>query len=215
MRLTTVLAACLMVVIQGAGASPAERRGATGRPPNDSKVLTAAPDVVRTIIYDTGFNAGFAPDVGNRAVGNAFLDTKGLPFITGMITMLTLFPERSGIQSFTAWSLPNSMGTAMALAPFQQANFVAGQFNVVTLATPIPTLPNFIVTFIGAFNGPPGLLGLDSMSNLSRGFHAVQGDYVAPDLVGVASIPNRNAMLRITGNLLFIPVELMTFEIRD
>jgi hypothetical protein len=211
-RVAAALAATSLAVLASAG----ERPGASSRVPHPVKVPPAAPRATDYIRYDTGFNAGFAPDFGNRAVGNMFLDTKVFPFTTGMLTMVTLFPQRSGIQSFTAWHLPNSMGTAQVLPPgFQQANLMAGQFNQVTLTQPITTPWNFLVTFIGVYNGPDGLVGLDSMSYLNLGYHAVQGDYMAPNLVNVTPIPNRNAMLRIAGTLLFIPVELMTFEIQD
>ena len=216
MARTTLRLALSAVLVASGAASPQERPGASSRVPQAVRV-PPAPQLIDFIQYDTGFNAGFAPDFGNRAVGNRFLDTKVFPFVSaGQLTMITLFPQRSGIQSFTAWTLPNSMGTAMMLEPgFQNANFMAGQFNQVTLTQPIITPGNFIVTFIGAFNGPDGLLGLDSMAHLNLGYHAVQGDYVAPNLVNVTPIPNRNAMLRIAGTLLFVPVELMTFEIQD
>ena len=211
------LAAALIVLVSALPAFGDQRPGAEKRTPHPVTALPQTPRVVDFIQYDTGVNVGFPPDSGNQVVGNMFLDTKVFPFESGgQITMITLFPQQSGIQSFTAWSLPNSMGTAMALPPgFQQGNFMAGQFNVVTLTTPITIPRNFLVTFLGVYNGPPGLVGLDSMAHLDLGHHAVRGTYMAPNLVNVVPIANRNAMLRIAGPLLFIPVELMTFEIQD
>lgn len=51
------------------------------------------------------------------------------------------------------------------------------------------------------------------MATMGQGYHAVQAFYAAGMLNNIEVVPNRNAILRMTGDILF-PVELLDFEIR-
>ena len=56
---------------------------------------------------------------------------------------------------------------------------------------------------------------MDDMTNLGQGFHAFQGTYMFPNqMINFAVVPNRNAMLRVAGDLL-TPVELMDFKVQQ
>lgn len=212
-------AVCLVVVVgQSASLSSAEN-SRPGKRPN-AQTLQAKPgpgiQVVGTITYDTGVNAGFPPDTGAIIIGNRFNSALGGPLLmTGMVTMWEIFPQNSGAQSFTFWGPPSTMNTAMLLTPYFMANLMANVFNQVTLPAPgVTTGPDFLVTFFGFFsNTPPGLCGLDSNPVNGQGFHALQGNYVAPNMTMIAPIAGRNAMMRVTGDIL-TPVELMNFKIQ-
>ena len=175
---------------------------------------TRSPDVVGTVTYDTGLNAGFPPDTGAIVVGNRFNSALGGPLLmTGAVTMATIFPQNSGNNSFTFFGPPNSAGVATQIGAIQVANLMAGVFSAVTLPTPIPVGPDFLGAFYGIFGGTPGLVGLDSNSTLGQGFHAFQATTMLPQITMFAPIAARNAMYRVTGDLL-TPVELMNFELQ-
>ena len=221
MKKSALLAACLMVmgpVLYTAGAADG---GRGTRKALDVRVVPPTPDVVGTVTYDTSVNAGFHPDDPNganlnRCVGNRFNSALGGPLLNpGMVTMLTVFPANSGAQSVSVAGPPNTMGTAAVLA-FVAGNIMANQFNAVTIA-PVSVTADFIGWFLGTFNQTQaaGLLGMSDMQNAGQGYHAVQGFYVSGMGIStmVVTVPNRNAMLRATGNIL-VPVELMEFKIQ-
>lgn len=220
MKKTALTAACLMVlgsipVAQAAESGRANARKAT------SRVVGAVPEVLTTIVYDTGINAGFHPDVPagspnlNRTVGNRFNSFLGGPLVmTGMVSMLTVFPANGGAQSVSIASAPTPGNTAMVL-DYINANMVANQFNAVNVAPPVTVGPDFLGIFLGAFTAtqPAGLLGMSDMQTMAQGYHAFQAFYVAGGLqTMIEVVPNRNAMLRATGDPL--PVELIDFKIQ-
>jgi hypothetical protein len=204
----------LLALAGALGAEAQETVARRRKPP-----LPAAPlgEVVsQNIRYDTGVNAGFPTDVGLTVVGNRFNSGLGDTFLrVTHVTRLTLFPQNDGVQSFSFWLPPNSMGvSAPAPAGFMNANLVGGAFNQVVVSPEAVNGPDFILTFIGAFDGSPaGLLGLDAMATMDQGFHGVSGMYVAPNLTMVQPIPGRNAMLRVSGEFLIVPVELVNFRV--
>jgi hypothetical protein len=197
-----------------AGASE-QRKARQGEPSLPSRVVSATDNVIGTITYDTGTNFAFQPKAGTTIPGNRFDSALGGPLKTGMVTMFTVFPGLTANQSFTFWGPPNSLNSAMTIAPFMMANIVGSQFNAVTLAAPVDTGPSFLVTLFGQLIAPPGsnLLGMDDMTINGQGFHAIIGTTMLPNLTMVAPIPNRNALLRVSGSIL-TPVELMDFEVR-
>ncbi|MET0552888.1 MAG: hypothetical protein ABW221_07620 [Vicinamibacteria bacterium] len=197
---------------------------AEGRRPNAKqgtvKVLSGqalgGPNQV-TITYDTGTNIGFYPDaVGgnvNRVIGNRFNSQLGQPLLmTGMLSMLTVFPANNGTQSVSIGGTPNTMGTATVI-DYIAANLMASTFNQVTF--PAVTVPaDFVGVFIGTFGAsqPAGLLGMSDMAVNGQGYHAVDGFYLGGNQTMLAPIANRNAMIRASGDPL--PVELMDFKIQ-
>jgi hypothetical protein len=215
---TALVAACLMMV--GTALSAAE-----GGRPNAKKGTVqvfapgqslGGPNQV-TITYDNGTNIGFYPDATtgnlNRVVGNRFNSQLGQPLLmTGMLSMLTVFPAASGAQSVSIGGTPSTMGTAMVL-DYINAPMMAGVFNVVTFpAVAVPA--DFIGVFIGTFGASQaaGLLGMSDMAVLGQGYHAVDGFYAAGNQTMLAPIANRNGMIRASGDPL--PVELMDFKIQ-
>lgn len=184
------------------------------------KVVPRTPQLVGTITYDTGVNAGFHPDsvAGNlnRFVGNRFNSALGGPLlVTGMASMLTVFPANDGDQSVSIASAPTTMNTAMVLE-FLNANLMANLFNAITFTPGVTVGPDFLGLFIGVFaaSQPAGLLGMSDMQTMGQGYHAIEGFYFGSALATmIQPVPNRNAMLRATVDIL-VPVELMDFKIQ-
>jgi hypothetical protein len=215
---TAVVAVGMAVVsVCGPIAGADERPGSATRRVQ-ARIVPAAPQVVGTVTYDTAVNAGFHPDSANpaqnRIVGNRFNSALGGPLLmTGMVSFLTVFPANTGPQSVSLIAPPTTMGTAMVL-DFVTANLIAGQFNSV----PFPAVavgPDFLGMFLGTFGTAhaAGLLGMSDMATMGQGYHAVQAFYLAQMVASIEVVPNRNAMLRATGDIL-VPVELMEFEVR-
>jgi len=196
----------------------AERPGSASRTAK-ARIVPAAPQVFGTVTYDTGTNVGFHPDdpnpALNRVVGNRFNSALGGPLLaTGMVSFLTVFPANSGPQSVSIVLPPDSMNSAMVL-DFVTAPLVANQFNSVPFVPPVGVGPDFLGLFLGRFGTfhPAGLLGMSDMATMGQGYHAVQGFYRAQMTTMLEGIPNRNGLLRATGNIL-VPVELMEFRIQ-
>jgi hypothetical protein len=195
----------------------AERPGRGSRTAK-ARIVPAVPEIVGTITYDTGVNVGFHPDspmaAQNRVVGNRFDSHLGEPLLmTGMVSFITVFPANNGPQSVSIALPPNTMNTAMVL-DFVNAPMMAGAFNQVPFVPPITVGPDFLATFLGTFGTfhAAGLLGMSDMATMGQGYHAVQAFYFAGMATMIEVVPSRNAMLRVTGNLLF-PVELLDFRI--
>jgi hypothetical protein len=195
-----------------------ERPGAAARRA-EARIVPAAPQVVGTVTYDTATNVGFHPDTPNapkhRVVGNRFNSALGGPLLaTGMVSFLTVFPANNGPQSASIALPPNASGTAMVL-DFVTAPLVAGQFNQVPFVPPVTVGPDFLGMFLGTFGTfhAAGLLGMSDMATMGQGYHAVQAFYIGQMVSTIEVVPNRNAMLRATGNIL-MPVELMEFRIQ-
>jgi hypothetical protein len=201
-------------------ADAAEGGRRNSRKATEVRIVPPAPELIGTVTYDTGVNAGFHPDatVGNlnRCVGNRFNTALGGPLLaTGMVSMLTVFPANNGTQSISIATAPNAGGTAMVL-DFLAANMMANQFNAVTIAPAVAVTSDFVGFFLGLFGAtqPAGLIGMSDMQNLGQGYHAVEGFYFGSALATmVTPVANRNAMLRVTGDIL-VPVELMDFKIQ-
>jgi hypothetical protein len=190
----------------------APRRKRPARQPLAARAVPASPLGTTTVAYDTGVAVEFPTDVGDQVVGNRFNTRLGGPLAaTNRVTRVTLFPQISGVQSFSFALPPDSMGVA-PLIEYHSATFMAMQFQSVALSMEVVLPPDFVVTFIGQFGGDPGLVALDDMSAFGQGFHALRGTYASANLINVTPIPSRNALLRVTGPTL--PVELMDFKIR-
>ena len=222
MKKTAWLALSLMVAgpaLSVADAAETVRRGA--RRSTNVKVVPPTPEVFGTVTYDTGTNAGFHPDAPpgalnlNRVVGNRFNTALGGPLlISGMLTMLTVFPASGGGQSISVATPPNTMGTANVLY-FVNVPMVAGAFNQVTFPA-VDVMADFVGFFLGAFGAsqPAGLLGMSDMQANGQGYHAVEGFYYGGMLATmVTPVATRNGMMRATGDIL-VPVELMDFKIQ-
>jgi hypothetical protein len=186
------------------------------RKPAASATVVGGPPAGNFIAYDTGSNAGFPPDVGLKAVGNRFNTIEGYGLQShNAVTRVTIFPQNDGVQSISFWAAPNSMNSAMALpVGWLSAPLMGGVFNQIVISPEAIVPADFIVTFIGAIGGTPGLLGLDvNMTAMAQGFHAVQGYYsTSGNLTMIQAIPGRNAMLRLRGDF-YLPVELLEFRI--
>jgi hypothetical protein len=217
---TALVAACLMMVGPALSVAGAAEGGRPNAKKGTVRVFApgqslGGPNQV-TITYDTGTNIGFYPDATggnvNRVVGNRFNSQLMQPLMTGLLTMLTVFPANAGTQSVSIGGTPNTMGTAVVL-DYIAANLMAGTFNQVTFpAVSVPA--DFIGVFIGTFGAsqPAGLLGMSDMAVNGQGYHAVDGFYLGGNQTMLAPIANRNAMIRASGDPL--PVELMDFKIQ-
>jgi hypothetical protein len=219
---TAFVAACLMMVGPALTVADAAQSGRPNARKAEAKVLADASQfVVGTVQYDTGTNAGFHPDGANggnlnRTVGNRFNSALGGPLLAaGTVTMLTVFPANGGTQSVSIGSAPSTMGTVMVF-DYLTANLMAGQFNAITVAPAVNVTADFVGLFLGAFGTTQaaGLLGMSDMATMGQGYHALEGFYLS-GMIGTMfqTVPNRNAMLRATGNIL-TPVELMDFKIQ-
>jgi hypothetical protein len=189
----------------------------------EARVVPDEPQVLGTITYDTGVNAGFHPDVPagspnlNRTVGNRFNSALGGPLIaTGMVTMLTTFPANSGVQSLSIAGPPTPANTALVL-DFFTANLMANVFNAVTVTPAVTVGPDFLGIFLGVFGGTQAngnLIGMSDMQVNGQNYHAFQAFYGGLSMqTMIEVVANRNAMLRATGDVL-VPVELMDFKIQ-
>jgi hypothetical protein len=184
-----------------------------------AKIVPRTPLVVGTITYDTGVNAGFHPDAPvagqNRFVGNRFNSALGAPLLmTGMVSMLTAYPAQDGVQSVSIATAPTTMDTAMVIV-FLNAPMMGHQFNSVTFSPNVTVGPDFLGLFLGAFSvhQPAGLVGMSDMGTKGQGYHAIEGFYDRGLATMIQPVPGRNAMLRVTVDIL-VPVELMDFEVR-
>jgi hypothetical protein len=219
MKKLTLIAAGLLVATSVSSRVDSAERPRRGEKRSRVRVVRV-PDVISTIQYDTGVNAGFHPDGMNgtnlnRIVGNRFNTLLGGPLVkTNMVTMITVFPANNGIQSVTIAAAPTTMNTAMVL-DFLNGSLVAHTFNVIDVDPPVVVGPDFIGFFMGAFgaNQGNGLLGMSDMATMGQGYHAVQAFYVPPlRATMIEVVPSRNAMLRVTID--YLPVELMDFKIQ-
>jgi hypothetical protein len=219
---TALVAASLMMVGPALTVANAAQGGRPNARKAEVKYLTESPElVVGTVQYDTGTNAGFHPDGANgtnlnRVVGNRFNSALGGPLLAaGTVTMLTVFPANNGTQSVSIGSAPSTMNTVMVF-DYITANMMAAQFNVVTVAPAVSVTADFVGLFLGTFGSTQaaGLLGMSDMATMGQGYHALEGFYLS-GMVGTMfqTVPNRNAMLRASGNIL-TPVELMDFKIQ-
>jgi hypothetical protein len=197
----------------------AERSGRKARR-TDAWTVPVAAEVVGTITYDTGINAGFHPDVPagstnlNRVVGNRFNSYLGGPLLmTNMVTRITVFPANDGVQSVSTAATPTTMNTAMVL-DYLAANLMANQFNAIVVNPGVTVGPDFLGFFIGTFgvSQPGGLIGMSDMATMGQGYHAVQGFYANNLATMIEVVPTRNAMLRVRVDIL--PVELIDFKIQ-
>jgi hypothetical protein len=212
----------LGLLLTGAPASTIGAAERSVRTPRTTHATTVPPTAqpIGTITYDTGINVGFHPDAIagspnlNRIVGNRFNSVLGGPLLmTNMVHHITVFPANDGVQSVSFATAPTTMDTAMVL-DYLAADLMANQFNALAVTPSITVGPDFLGFFLGTFSAsqPAGLLGMSDMATMGQGYHAVQGFYwqgMVATMIQV--IPNRNAMLRVTIDL--IPVELMGFEI--
>lgn len=223
MKKTAFAAVCLMIVGPALSVAQAAQRTRPDRS-RKAQVKVVSGDqhfVVGPAIYDTGVNAGFHPDVPagspnvNRIVGNRFNSALGQPLLmTGMLTMLTVFPAGTGYQSVSVGGTPNTMGSA-AVLDFQAASVMAGVFNQITLTAPVTVPADFVAVFVGTFDGTDtaGLLGMSDMQQDGQGYHALEGFYNGGNQTMLTPVANRNAMIRAVGDIL-TPVELMDFKIQ-
>ena len=222
MRKAALAVLALLVAGWGTVATTAERQG-RGKRTGEARVSRMAmePNVIGTIQYDTGVNAGFHPDgqLGgnlNRVVGNRFNTALGGPLLfANRVFTLTVFPANSGVQSVSVASGPNSMGTAMVI-DYLAVNLMANQFNEIPIDPPafVPG-PEFLGLFLGTFGStqPAGLVGMSDMATMGQGFHGIQGFYTSNMIAAqLAPVPNRNAMVRAAIDV--FPVELMEFVIQ-
>jgi hypothetical protein len=218
MRHTKSMLLFVALLLLAADALPSDDGGTATRrrrKPAASATVVGGPPAGDFITYDTGSNAGFPPDVGLKAVGNRFNTIEGYGLQThNEVTRVTVFPQNDGVQSISFWTAPNSMNSAMALpAGWLNAPLMGGVFNQIVISPEAHVPSDFIITFIGAIGGTPGLLGLDSnMTAMAQGFHAVQGYYANGNLTMIQAIPGRNAMLRVQGSF-YLPIELLEFQI--
>ncbi len=178
--------------------------------------VSNAPQVVGTIQYDTATSVG-ALAASGISVGNRFNSALGGPLLmTGNVSMVSIFPARIGgtMFYFTLFGPPNSMGTAANLGSFGVMGAMALAFNVVTLpGTGVAVGPDFLAGFYNQTTPNDGL-ALDSMATMGQGFHGFQINTNYPtDGTGFTPIASRNAIYRVTGNVL-TPVELLDFEIQ-
>jgi hypothetical protein len=204
--------ALILAIGTSATLDAAPRRNRPGRRPLAARSAPLVPLGTGTIAYDTGIAVAFPQNAtGFQVVGNRFNSMMGGPIMNpAVVSRVTLFPQSSGPQSFTFALAPNSMGTAMVLE-YHGATFMAMEFNTVQLSSAVNLPGDFVVSFIGNYGNPGGLLGLGDMSVAAQGFHAFGGTYSAGNIVNLAPIANRNALLRVTGPGL--PVELLDFEL--
>jgi hypothetical protein len=175
------------------------------------KARHGGPNVVGTIVYDTGVpNAGFHPGPKNNA-GNRFNSDMGGPLLmTGQLTMIAFFPNVSGTGFVTAFGPPDGAGVAPNLGSFGVSGIVPNQFNTVSVGA-IPVGPDFLA---GAWETTTLRQGMDNMSVAPQGFHAFDLNTNFPNSgTGFAAIPGQNALVRATGNIL-VPVELMNFQVK-
>lgn len=220
MRTTTLVAMGLVLAsalgpAAGAGERPARKKAAAS-----VTIVPSTDAIVGTVTYDTGVNAGFHPDVSagspnlNRFAGNRFNSVLGGPLLmTLMLTKITVFPANDGNQSVSVFGTPNSMNSAV-LIDFQAADLMANLFNSILLAPAATVNADFLAVFLGSFNAsqPLGLVGMSDMATMGQGYHAIQGFYFIGMATMVEPVPNRNAMVRATVDML--PVELMDFRIQ-
>lgn len=219
-KAAVVVTALALAGIVGPAASAAERAGRTARK-TDARTVPSALAVIGTITYDTGINVGFYPDSVsgnlNRLVGNRFDSQLGHKLMmTNMVTMITVFPANDGLQSVSIAGPPDAMGSAMVL-DYVAANLMANQFNAILVNPGVTVGPDFLGLFLGAFfvSQPLGLVGMSDMGTMGQGYHAIDGFYGAPQglmATMIQVVPNRNAMVRATIDLL-VPVELMDFRL--
>jgi hypothetical protein len=221
-RKATLAALALLLAGSGTVATTAERLG-RGKRTGEARVSRMAmePNVIGTIQYDTGVNAGFHPDGQsggnlNRVVGNRFNTLLGGPLVWGnMVFTLTVFPANSGLQSVSVATGPNSMGTAMVV-DYLAVDLMANQFNEIPINPPAFVAGGeFLALFLGTFGTTQaaGLVGMSDMGTMGQGFHAIQGFYVSNMIAAqLAPVPNRNAMVRAAIDV--FPVELMEFRIQ-
>ncbi len=182
------------------------------------------------ITYDTGAAIATNPGLGSQSFGNRF-NTGFNPAAgmagainpvedTGSVTMITV--NMAGINGTAAFLTvftvdPGDGGTANGISSFNQGGLALG-LNTVTVGLPFSNGPFIIGVWQGdAAGGAAGtaqdVVAVDSNSVNGQGFHAVSLNDISG--TGLTSIPNLNAIIRVSGNVLSdtVPVELMNFEI--
>ncbi len=193
---------------------------AEGRDPDQVQTVRAnqgtRDNVPVTIQYDAGGAQDFFYALsGNLDVfGNSFTSATGLPLKSGTVTGLSFFGVDNGGSADLTLSFigPPAGGVAQLYTYINFTGIINSAFNTAAVSQPVG--PTFLVGgYVGTFNGPDSFGG-QSQSYAGQGFHAFQGDFLGAYSIGsIASLPAQNAMIRASGPLAMVPVELINFEV--
>ncbi|MCP4658646.1 MAG: hypothetical protein GY856_24815 [bacterium] len=185
--------------------------------PLAAQQVSAAPDVVTTIVYDPGTPAdalyGTAQAGPSGCVGNQFNSDSGFALLaTGTIDQFTFYPVANGSVSISVYGPPTTGGAAPAIGIWGASGVVNSVFNAAGLATPTNVGSSFLVgLYVGAFGGSDQI-GIRNATTNGQGYHGMQINWGATSGTGFADLGSTNVMIRVHGDLR-VPVELMSFSI--
>lgn len=204
----------------------------TATPIATPRTQAAAPPSTTIIEYDNNAaverSAGLGIVVGNQFdVGGGGNPIAGPWTITGFIAQNAgpAYPVASPAATVVFFGGPGTGTTAPALAILTSVP-LTGAIQTFSLATPITGTGSFLGGVVNSTYGacsvtsaPPGTIcdgvALDTAQNSTNplGFQAMQFEAFVIPATGFATIPNRNAIFKVTGSSL--PVELMSFSVED
>ncbi|MEZ5330854.1 MAG: hypothetical protein R2991_02105 [Thermoanaerobaculia bacterium] len=188
-----VFAVVALSIVGGAHAQSRNPAGAKAT----AKPIAELPDVVTTVIYDTGAPADLIRnDVSSG--GNLFNTNLGNPLLGGTVYGISFYVGQTVGASVGFTFFPNPpVVSSYFIVPVNGAQFNAFTFTAVNVGT----------TFLA---GVSAYLGFVSDSANGQGFHGGQINWNTNDTFN--TYPGENAMVRVTGDL--VPVELMKFDVQ-
>lgn len=179
--------------------------------------VSAAPDLVTTIVYDPGAPAdafyGVAQAGPSGCIGNRFNSDSGFALLaSGTIDRFTFYPLANGSVTISLYG-PLSGTAAPLIDLFGVSGVVNYVFNAAALATPMAVGPSFLAgLYVGTWGGIEDSIGIRNATTNGQGYHGMQINYGNISGTGFEALGSTNAMIRVHGNLR-VPVELMSFSI--
>ncbi len=218
-KMTILLAVTLLVVGAGGFAAAEEKTPQSDHGPFPEPLTEALPsprvtqladatEVVGTIVYDDGI-LNFTPAISSLTYGNRFNTAGGNPLTaSGSVTQVTFYMFNVGGTGGFVSFFDQLNGTTANLIDSSSYPMVPGT-NTLAVG-PFAYVGNSFLAGVWYFGSDS--VGLGSGTVGGQGFHG----FVINDIVATGYFPlTVNALFRATGDVLPIPVELMTFDVVD
>jgi hypothetical protein len=198
-----------LVVVGGLAAWAASPWHAGHAPPRTGKPATQGDGLEGTgvIQYDPPGTADAMLGANGNLVGNVFNTRVGNPLTTGNVSAMAFYPGDAGATFPYVGVVKLTPFSVLTLPAF--TGVVGFTFNTVPLAVTGAVPPLFGGVLVSSFFASSAdSVGMQSQSTLGQGFHAGSLPYGGP----VIPLGNRNGMVRLSGSIWVVPVELMEFE---
>ncbi|MBZ0111921.1 MAG: DUF11 domain-containing protein [Thermoanaerobaculia bacterium] len=171
-------------------------------------VTNHAPEALGTIQYDDGVVTAVPGGTGSVCFGNRFDVANGSPvMVSGSVTQVSFFMQAVSGNVFVSVFGPQA-GTAAPVLTSVSVPAAASVFNTHVFGTPVNyTGANFLAGVWADPSPIADLVGLGSGTTAGQGFHGMVINDIAG--TGFSTLPGINALVRASGDVLGMPVELI------